>query len=117
MRYRKFIIKGYRGISDTTEINVARESLIPIIGKNESGKTTCLEAINAFDFSNDGDNKGKHLSNIENLYSTTPTPIIVAAEVELSSQFNLIDEFKSTFDGIKKEFLAVHPKGEFDINS
>jgi len=115
MKYKKFIIKGYRGISDVTEINISKESLIPIIGKNESGKTTCLEAINAFDFANDGDNEGKHLNNVENLYSTVETDIIIAAEVEVSHEFDMLAQFKEKFDLTEKEFLEIYPKGDFNI--
>ena len=116
MRYRKFIIKGYRGISDATEINLTRDSLIPIIGKNESGKTTCLEAINAFDYYNDSDNDGKHLSNVENLYSTTETPIIVAAEIEVGADdVNFESFFAENISTIEKEFKAKYPQAEFNL--
>jgi predicted ATP-dependent endonuclease of OLD family len=97
MRYSKFIIRGYRGISDLVEIDIKKESLIPIIGKNESGKTTLLEAINSFDFNNDNENGGKHLTNIDNLYSTTETPLAVGAEIDLDKNFDIDFLFDSTF--------------------
>jgi energy-coupling factor transporter ATP-binding protein EcfA2 len=104
MRYSKFIIKGYRGISDLVEIDIKKESLIPIIGKNESGKTTLLEAINSFDFNNDNENAGKHLTNIDNLYSTIETPLIVGAEIELDKDFDVDFLFSETFS-IWNEYL------------
>lgn len=109
MKYKKFIIKGYRGIDDLTEINIAKESIIPIIGKNESGKTTCLEAILAFDFHNDNDQNGKHLRNVQNLYSTLPKPTIISAEIDLGAKFRLEVMFKSELDTFNDEFLEANP--------
>jgi predicted ATPase len=109
MKYKKFIIDGYRGINDLTEINIVKESIIPIIGKNESGKTTCLEAILAFDFHNDNEHNGKHLQNVQNLYSTLPKPVIISAEVDLGAKFSLEDMFKSELSTFKDEFLKNNP--------
>jgi predicted ATP-dependent endonuclease of OLD family len=48
MNVKHFSIKNYRAIK---EIDISlRYSLIPIIGINESGKTSILQAILAFDF-------------------------------------------------------------------
>lgn len=115
MRYNKFIIKGFRGISDVTEINISKESIIPIIGKNESGKTTCLEAINAFNFLNDKENGGKQLSNFVNLYSTLATPIIIAAEIEVDKNYDLESSFKEHLDIFKDQYLVEFPEEEFDV--
>jgi len=115
MKYRKFIIRGYRGISDETEINLTKESIIPIIGKNESGKTTCLEAINTFDYSNDQKNEGSQLKNVENLYSTLDTPVIVAAEIQVDRNFKFDELFKEYFDTTEKEFNTLNPGKEFNV--
>lgn len=117
MKYRKFKIKGYKGISDLTELSLVNESLIPIIGKNESGKTTFLEAINSFDFSNDKDNNGRHLANVENLYQTEEMPVIVAAEVELHEDEFIEPIFEKYINILKTEFLAKYPQATFDIES
>jgi energy-coupling factor transporter ATP-binding protein EcfA2 len=115
MKYKKFIIKGYRGISDITEIDISKDSLIPIIGKNESGKTTCLEAIHAFDFSNDIENDGKHVNNVENLYSTLETQIIIAAEIIVDDSFDIAISFDEYINEFKEDFLLKFPGEEFDI--
>lgn len=104
MKYIKFIIDGYRGISQVTEINISKESLIPIIGKNESGKTTCLEAILAFDNINDSQYLGKHLENVENLYSTLELPIKISAEIE----FDGFSTIKDIFEDELKAFQASY---------
>jgi len=115
MKYRKFIINGYKGISDITEINISKESLIPIIGKNESGKTTCLEAILAFDYTNDDEFGGKHLTNVVNLYSTEEPPVIVSAEIELGEDFQFLTTFKREIEAFKDEFFNEYPDYEFEI--
>ena len=50
MKYTKFVIKNFKGIRDTT-INlqeIAGASVFALVGLNESGKTTLLEAIYSF---------------------------------------------------------------------
>jgi hypothetical protein len=47
------------------------------------------------------------LSNVENLYSTVETPIVVAAEISLSENFDILPQFKAQFDVIEQEFLAI----------
>jgi predicted ATP-dependent endonuclease of OLD family len=50
MRYKSFRIQNFKGIKDTT-INfetIAGASVFPLVGLNESGKTTILEAIHSF---------------------------------------------------------------------
>lgn len=47
MKYTKFIIKNYKAIDELT-VNLSR-NVIPLIGVNESGKTSILQAILAFD--------------------------------------------------------------------
>ena len=69
MRYKKIRIKNYKAISDLT-LDFSTRSLIPLIGLNETGKSSILEAIFAFDESNDALNEGKHVSynDIKNKY-------------------------------------------------
>lgn len=43
MRLRKFRVQGYRCIHDSGEIKVG--DLAAFVGRNESGKTTILEAL------------------------------------------------------------------------
>lgn len=84
MKYSKFIIKNYRAIENSLEIDISKTSLIPIVGINECGKTTILQAIYCFDFINDDEYGGKHLSDTKNLYKTSEKdPPIIAAEINL----------------------------------
>lgn len=49
MRFKAFRIKNYRGINDTTiELGPRPGTVHTLVGLNESGKTTILEAINSF---------------------------------------------------------------------
>jgi len=83
MRYRRFVIKNYRAIVGPMEVRFDRGSLTPIIGVNESGKTTILHAIFAFDLFNDDLNEGgRHLKDVSNLYRSSSPPAVVEAEVE-----------------------------------
>lgn len=85
MRYLRFVISNYRAIVGPLTIDVSKPKLTPIIGVNESGKTTVLHAIFAFDHYNDDLNDdGRHLEDTANLYRTTPPPATVAAVIQLS---------------------------------
>ncbi len=102
MRYRKFIIQNYRGIVGPLEIDVLKKSLHPIIGVNESSKTTILQAILAFDCHNDRLNdNGRHLKDIENLFATAPETPTISAEVDIT-----YDEF-TAFLGYVQEDTTV----------
>ncbi len=70
MKITKFKIENYRAI-EIIELNLTF-SINPIIGVNESGKTTVLKAILAFDKNRDRINGGEHLE-FQNKYSTSPT--------------------------------------------
>jgi len=69
MKYNKFIIKNYRAIEGPMEINIQKNKLVPLIGTNESGKTTILQAIFAFDYANDKEYEGRHLKELRNFYN------------------------------------------------
>jgi len=71
VKYLQFTIENYRAITDPVLIDVGKTPLLPIIGVNESGKTTILHALFAFDFYNDKLNDGgRHLKDTVNLYRT-----------------------------------------------
>jgi len=57
---------------------------MPIIGVNESGKTTILQAIFAFDSLNDGLNGRRHLRDTSNLYRTSSPPATIEAVIEMT---------------------------------
>ncbi|MCB8999036.1 MAG: AAA family ATPase [Bacteroidales bacterium] len=48
MRLEAFRIKNYRSIVDTGWVNVSPDNITTIIGQNESGKTSILEALYSF---------------------------------------------------------------------
>jgi hypothetical protein len=64
---------------------------MPIIGINESGKTTILHAVFAFDYFNDGLNdNGRHLKDVNNLYRTSAETPEVQAEIQIARN-DLVD--------------------------
>lgn len=70
MKIIEYRIRNYKAVQDTSiKLNY---SLNPIIGVNESGKTTILSAILAFDKNRDKVNSGMHLE-YKNKYSTGAT--------------------------------------------
>ena len=80
MKFKKFIIEKFRAI-DRAEISLS-SSLIPLIGINESGKTSVLHAILSFNREKDQYKGGEHLI-YENKYEMhkTPKPCYIKAEV------------------------------------
>src|ERR1700722_18263994 len=87
MKYQKFVISNYRAIVGPMEIDVQKSKLMPIIGINESGKTTILHAVFAFDYFNDGLNDGgRHLRDVANLYRTSSETPEIEAEIEISKK-------------------------------
>lgn len=85
MKYNSFTIQNYRAIKEPLIVDINKQTLVPIIGVNECGKTTILQAIFSFDHFNDDLNKGDQLKNTLNLYKTSskikPT---ITAEIEAS---------------------------------
>lgn len=107
MRYKRFIIKNYRAINGPLEINVERCSLNPIVGVNESGKTTILHALFSFDFYNDAFNEQvRHLKDIANLYHTSSLPATVEAEIELTKR-ELQGAISEAISNCPKENVAL----------
>lgn len=110
MRYNKFIIEKYKAIQKPIEINVSKKSLIPIIGINEYGKTTILNAIYSFDYWNDKYNDTtKHLDDVENLYSTKNEPAVITGIIEAD-----FEDVRTVY----LEFIEKLKSGKknFDIN-
>ncbi len=106
MRYKKFIIKHYKGISGPLEVNLSKTSLMPIIGVNECGKTTILQAIFSFDYFNDSFNKTiRHLEDVHNLYTTNPQTPTICAEIEITT-----DEIKSILKELKDKDSSLDSK-------
>ena len=92
MIFKKFIIEKYRAI-ENAEVDIAGNDLIPIIGVNESGKTTLLQAILAFDEMSDKTHRGLHLK-FKNRYDRNDKQKgIIKAEVLIESS-EQIDQIK-----------------------
>ena len=83
MQYSKFVIKNYRAIKGPLEIDL-KNKIVPLVGINECGKTTILQAIFAFDFANDELNSGKHVKDISNLYALEDDKCEIKAVVDIS---------------------------------
>ena len=114
MRLRKFRVRAFRCIHDSGEIKVG--DLASFIGRNESGKTTILEALTLL-------NKDNKLSELdlcdemsEELKSET---IIVEGEFDLGEkEIRLIQERFPEIDDIKKIRLyrtQKSPKVQYDF--
>ena len=84
MKYNSFTINKYRAIEEPVFIDL-RKRIIPIIGLNECGKTTILQAIFCFDYTNDNENEKKHFESINNLYETSE---LTSPSVSAELQFN-----------------------------
>lgn len=98
MRYKKFKIQAYKAIADS-EIAVT-ETPIPIIGVNESGKSSALEAIAHFDFRNDEIIKQKRWS-YRNRYKPDESEFSVTCDVEIS---------QAEFEKIRQPLLLPQPE-------
>ena len=70
MKYKSFRIINYKAIKDLV-IEVNKPNLTPIIGLNETGKSSILQAIFAFDFFNDNQYNGEfiNIDYIQNKYN------------------------------------------------
>lgn len=103
MRYLSFEIRNYRAIEGPLEIDMERSNLIPLVGINECGKTTILQAIYCFDDTNDGEYEGKHLKDIKNLYQlkTKGYPLITA-KIEIKYG-EFVENYKDSVSAFNEE--------------
>jgi predicted ATP-dependent endonuclease of OLD family len=99
MNYISFTISKYRAI-DELEVKLDTK-LIPLVGINECGKTTILQAIYSFDYSNDAEYEGRHINSIRNLYDTVDHDSVITAKIALKRK-DIIDEVKT----IKEEIAS-----------
>jgi len=116
MKYIRFEIENYRGISEKLTIDLEKSSLVPLVGINECGKTTILQAIYCFDYINDEEYQNKHLDNTLNLYRTSDADLqTVTATIEfkpkeihkLIERNNIKEQTKA--EGAAKEGKAYSP--------
>lgn len=97
IEFKKIIISDYRAIAKA-EINL-NNSISPIIGVNEAGKTTVLKAILCLDKRRDKLNDGEHLDFL-NIYSRQNQAIISVEIIIKEDEFfnELITKCKVTTD-------------------
>ena len=87
MRYIKFEVKNFKGIADTV-IDLTKPvhaNIYTLVGLNESGKTTILEAINNFSPAEDS---------VEGLFSDVIRTIAITDLVPKSRKANFTDEIE-----------------------
>jgi predicted ATP-dependent endonuclease of OLD family len=121
MRFKSFHIKNYKGISDCRiDFDKPDPRVIALIGLNESGKTTILEAISHFVAGDRG---------LQRVYGIDTTAVDKSEFIPKTKQMNFNDDIvvaatltmnSDDFDTIEKEFLKVgyklvRPSGPIDI--
>ena len=101
MFYKNFTVLNYKAI-DCIKIDLNSINLIPIIGLNETGKSSILEAIALFDYKN----KYKNYSEIKNKFLNKELPIQILSEISMENIQNFnIDELTEIY--IKKEIKII----------
>jgi AAA15 family ATPase/GTPase len=108
MEYVAFHIRNYRAIRDPVTLDLADKPLVPLVGINECGKTTILQAVFAFDYVNDAENDGKHLENTLNLYQTQEPDPLVSADIRAANK-----ELATVVRGVIETSKAPSPSPHF----
>lgn len=88
--YRRFEVKNFRGLEDVA-IDFSKNELILLLGLNESGKTSILKAIEAFDFNNDPlpENLKSFFSSMRNKQAIeSNTPCTITAEITFTEELD-----------------------------
>lgn len=81
--YEEFRIRNFRGLEDVS-ISFTKDELVLLLGLNESGKTSILRAIEAFDYTNDPDpaNLKPHFTSIRNKHDIASNkPCLITARI------------------------------------
>ena len=101
MKFTKFRIKNYKGVNDTTiTLHGNKGSIYTLVGLNESGKTTLLEAINRFRHDIDGIHAIAQQS-----ISTEPIEALVPKKKK--DNFNDIISIAATVTMERQEILEI----------
>lgn len=96
MIYKGFHIENFKGI-DEVDVSLKKDELVLLLGLNESGKTTILKAIEAFDYRNDlsDDFKNDFFRSIRKKASVNSNqPARITAEIEID-KFLKIQDFNN----------------------
>jgi predicted ATPase len=94
VKYRKLLIKNFKGIREV-EIDLSNNRILTLVGLNESGKTTILEAISLFySLAKDKELNPVELNLIRPKGIDFTGKIVLSATLEFEkSDFNKIDNF------------------------
>ena len=103
MKYIQFRILNYRAIDDLT-INIKKNKIVPLIGTNESGKTTILQAIYSFDYANDQEYESRHMNNIRNYYQPGKKD---SAKIEATIEINNKEFYMIIPDDMKEKYSEL----------
>jgi|GEM_PF-517551 len=106
MKYEKYIIKNYRAIRGPLVINLSAR-LVPLVGVNECGKTTILQAIFCFDHNNDQENEGRHLSSLDNLYETTSMGVPTVSAIISCKRTNITGVVDAQITALNKKLTET----------
>ena len=103
MKYKSFRIKNYKAIKDLI-IEVDKPKLTPIIGLNETGKSSILQAMFSFDYTNDKQYNSEfvNINYIKNKFNNKSLPEI-EAEIENIDTNIIIENALDYFMEEKKE--------------
>ncbi len=114
MKYKKFTISKYKAV-ENVEVSL-RNNLIPIIGVNESGKTSILYGILSFDQDNDDFFSGQHLK-AANRYEWDSANHSVSAEIEFNDKGEILSMIKAIGitkkNRLHKELIDLYDKQGF----
>jgi len=88
--YTNFRVQGFRGLENVS-LDLSKNALILLLGLNESGKTSILKAIEAFDFNNDPQYESlksffTSLRNKQDIECNTPC--LLTADISFSKALN-----------------------------
>ncbi len=107
MIYKKFTIRNFKGIENIT-IDFQENRILTLVGLNESGKTTIMEAMDLYY----NMVKGKKPTN-EQLNAFRPKGIAFTGAIEIQGELELDDEDKNRISKYWKKTLKKRTK--FDI--
>lgn len=111
MRYKSFYIKNYKGVKELT-IDLDRDpktNIITLVGLNESGKTTLLEAISLFSGEPDDTDMHKLIPKSKKFNFTDTIEIHAILELEDKDE-DAVNHFSYSL-----EFKNIKPIREFKV--
>lgn len=106
MKYTKFTIDNFKGI-DKVNVDLSNDRVITLVGLNESGKTTIMEAINLFYKMIKGDEPGE----LE-LKTFRPKGAGFSGNIKIEGQLEIEDEDKKKIEDHWKNTLNKRTKLE-----